>query len=287
MKNALPKTFLAAIAIAVTTFSNIAAANAIELLLAVANFNTSNETLVSIDRNTGLATAIGTLDSQMAPFGLSDRGGQLYTYDQLAQRIREIDPNTGATLATIDVGISPFGEGAIAFRSDGIGFMGSGGLFTFDVTGPSGSFINNYFGFSPPSMDGMDFDPVTGVLYGISSAFTGGAPNQNKLYTIDEVTATPTIVGATGVSDPNLGGLTFTEDGTLYAILNGQLYELNTSTGAATLVGSTGGFSAISGLTAITLADAVPEPGTTLLLAACVGMLGFVRRRRRTETQRL
>ena len=73
---------------------------------------------LSINPSTGAGTLIGNLSSSMAAFGLSNRGTSIYTFDQLADKIRQLDPATGHTLATVDIGVVTDGEGAIAFRSD-------------------------------------------------------------------------------------------------------------------------------------------------------------------------
>jgi len=79
-------------------------------------------------------------------------------------------------------------------------------------------------------------------------------------------------------------GMTFLPDGTL--MLAGglgnsgiaNLYTVNTTTGAATLVGQTD-FDKISGLTAVD-AQAVPEPASSFLVVSGVVAL-YARRRRR------
>ena len=131
---------------------------------------TFDNELLSIDASTGAGTLIGNLDSSMAAFGLSDRGTSVYTFNQHADRIIELDLATGGTLATIDIGFTTSGEGALAFRSDGIGFLSrtygsTGTLWSFDTTVPSSTTI----GGLNPGMDGLDFNG-SDVLYGISAS---------------------------------------------------------------------------------------------------------------------
>lgn len=220
-----------------------------------------SEELISIDTSTGAGTLIGSLDSVMWGFGLSDRGTNIYTFDQITDSIVQLDPSTGGTLATIDIGVIDIeGEGSIAFRSDGMGFLCSsagltGQLWNFDIIVPSSTAITSYGGLNP-SMDGLDFNG-SGVLYGLSQGGT-------NLYTINQTTGATTLVGSTSLQLAYLGGLTFTSDGTLYAVINDSLYTINAGTGAATLVGAIG-YDNISGLTAV-----VPLPGAVLL-----GILGL------------
>jgi hypothetical protein len=228
---------------------------------------TFNEEFLSIDPSTGAGTLIGPLDSEMAAFGLSDRGTSIYTFDQHADRIRQLDPATGGTLATIDIGVVTSGEGGIAFRSDGTGFLsssgGTGTLWSFDITAPSSTAITSDGGLSP-SMDGLDFNG-SDVLYGLSQI-------TYNMYTINQTTGATTYIGDTGFGAGGLGGITFTTDGTLYGVLHDSLYTINPETGAASLVGPIG-YNGVSGLTAV-----IPEPATLVILG--LGSLSLIRRKR-------
>jgi len=214
--------------------------------------------LLSIDPDTGAGTLIGDVNT-ITPFGLSDLGTRLYTFDKASNSILRLDPANGQTLQTINInptGVT--GEGALAFRSDGIGFLVSslaidGNLWRFDITVPS----STYIGLFVPSMDGLDFNG-SGVLYGLNQPL--GIGGMYELYTIDQASGATTLVGSTGVTvSGSVGGLTFAPDGTLYAELNDSLYTLNPATAAATLVGPIG-FSGISGLTAVATVSVDAQP---------------------------
>ncbi len=238
--------------------------------------------LISIDTTTGVGTLIGNLGVNALPFGLGFRGDDLYSYDQTQDLLIQIDPTTGAVIDDVDIGAGDLnGEGALDFRSDGIGFLANangttGQLFSFDVTVPSSTPITGVGGLSP-SMDGLAFDSAD-VLYGLSQS--SSVLGNSSLYTINTTTGVTTLVGSLGLSgDYNLGGLTFDSDGTLYAAVSlsdastpSYLYKVDKSTGAATIVGNGIGFNGVSGLAA--KQTPIPEPSSLVL--AGLGVAGLI-----------
>jgi hypothetical protein len=254
----------AGLAMAAAPFS----ANAV-LLYATANFN-SGDTLVTIDTNTQAITTIGNTGLG-ANFGLADYNGRLFGFDQIADRVEEIDPATGAQLNSFDIGVRTVGEGAISIDSNGNGFLtqcSAGGSWNFGLT-PAGS---TALGGGTPCFDGADFNSAN-VLYGLEQ-------NGGGLFTIDTTTGARTLVGPMGFSSGGLGGLTFDALDNLYAITNGgTLYGVNAATGASTRLFDTG-LRSVSGLSAIVPVAAVPEPATLGLFGMSLLGLGLMRRRR-------
>ena len=89
-------------------------------------------------------------------------------------------------------------------------------------------------------LSGLDFDPISGVLYGARS----GPYDTGVLVTIDTVSGQATQVASTPLT---LTTISFDENGTLYGVNNGplpgqdsQLYVVDKATGATTSVGSLG-----------------------------------------------
>ncbi len=228
--------------------------------------------LITINTTTGLGTLVAPLGATVSPTGLAFRGAQLYIWDNVADRVRELNPATGATIATLDVGATIGQEGDIAFRSDGVGFLSGGGgrFYDFDATLLTSNFITG--GQNPP-MDGLAFNS-TDVMYGLRE-------DGSSLHTINPVTAATTLVGPTGIpAGYNLGGLAFDSSDNLFASVSTPggpsfLYQLNTTTGVATLVGNIG-FTGVSGirfdasgtLFGITYGAAAPVPGVTITESA-------------------
>jgi hypothetical protein len=250
---------------------------------------TFSNQLITINPTTGAGTLVGNLDSQMFGYGLAVQNGKLYTYDQNAEVIRQLDPNTAHTLATISIGnTSGFvGEGDLAFRSDGTGFLSTAGspgvsLFSFNISNNTSSKISaEQFLF-----DGLAFNS-SDVLYGLSQAQSGDGTS--KLYTLDQTTGAKTLVGALNVPSATneiLGGLTFDSGGTLYGELSdgsstSTLVTIDPATGQATTIGNIAGFGNVSGIAFLPSAvTAAPEPSTLVLTGIGLVSLSLARRRR-------
>ena len=240
----------------------------------------SNE-LLQVDTTTGAGSAVATLSAPVSPYGIAFRGSHLYTFDAGSDRIWEINKSTGALSGAIDIGVGNLtGEGDLAFRSDGTGFLSSAlkpdftvsnDLFRFDVTTGTSTRI----GTTAVVLDGMAF--VGSTLYGI------GQEADAKLYIVNQTTAALTEVGALGVTNNSLfAGLAARSDGSLYAAINDQLFAINRTTGAAHSLDPTvldTGYSSVSGLAF----SPVPEP--SVYGAAGVGTLMLVAWFRRKRSQ--
>ena len=93
---------------------------------------------------------------------------------------------------------------------------------------------------------GLAFNPLTGVLFG--STANNVAAIQARLVTINPATGRVTVVGQfnagnAGTTPATMGDLAFDSAGNLYGVgtVGGpQLYRIDTVTGKATVVGSTG-----------------------------------------------
>ncbi len=206
-----------------------------------------------------------------APFieGLAFDGFNLFASDP-AGNLFTLNPDDGTVVHAISTaGGGLFGLGAVGGDGGGGGFRllagtGSGGTNEFCLvelqTDPVAEILVGPARYNP----GLDFDPISGVLYGASSSLRiidpadgsyttigliysasesgilmrsiafapdgtlyGHATSSNKLYTIDKATAFATEVG---VVSAITWGIDFAPDGTLYSAF-GSLFILDPVTG--------------------------------------------------------
>jgi hypothetical protein len=221
-----------------------------------------NNQLMTVDTN-GQGTLVATLSTNVSGYGIAARYGRLYTFDPNTDQIVEIDPATGSLGNSINIGVSNLvGEGDLAFRSDGVGFLVSAlhtngsvanDLYTFDVIAGTSQRVATSSG----PIDALAFD-TNNTLYALEQDGT-------NLCMLDQNAGILSVVGPLGIamSSP-FAGMTFGPDGTLYAAINDQLYILNKATGLATAASTNVldfGFSSVSGL-----AFAVPSTSAQLTL---------------------
>lgn len=126
----------------------------------------------------------------------------------------------------------------------------TGRLYTLDTTTNASTSV----GGMGQTMTDIALDP-TGGLWGITF---------NSLYSIDTTTAASTLVGSL-VSNAGMNGLTFDAAGTLFGSSSNStnLYRINTATGLASAIGSTGYLSS---------GDLAFDTGGNLFLSANTGV---------------
>ncbi|MDC8003327.1 T9SS type A sorting domain-containing protein [Aureisphaera galaxeae] len=114
--------------------------------------------------------------------------------------------------------------------------LSTGEFNSIDIT--TGTYTSMGTISPPPGQDwnGLEFDPATRTLYGISSDFSG----TSSLSTIDVGSMSYTLVGDTGMQGAISIAITSSGDMYSYDVVDDNFYSIDTSTGAATLLGPIG-----------------------------------------------
>jgi hypothetical protein len=254
-------------------------------LLATDWGTTSN--LYSLNTTTGVAALIGST-GQILLIGLVvDADSTIYSISEEANsRLWTLNPNTGAAtlvgslgfnLQEGDMTISPV-SGQM-YVADGAGDT----LYTVNKATGAATLVGS-FGAAGRDVSGLQF--IGSTLYGL--ALNDSAPD--ALVTVNPLTGLATTVGITGTNfgviaamgrDPGTGLTYIAGPSTSFGDDN-QLYSINLTTGAATLVHSISGVtSSISGFSvAGNPSILLPEPGGLLLAGIGLAALVGLRRRR-------
>ena len=266
IKTLLRRTLVSGAFLLLGCFS-LLAQNAGQMLYGITFFGNQ---LIAVDPTTGAGTLVGPLNATVSGYGIAARYGRLYTFNPNTDQIVEIDPATGALGNSINIGVTNMaGEGDLAFRSDGVGFLASS-LHT------NGSVANDFYTFDviagTSQRIGTTGGPIDALAFDSNNTLYALGQDGTNLSTVDQSDGTMNVVGPLGVSMSSpFGALTFGPDGTLYASINDQLYTINKSTGLATGMSTNVldfAFSSVSGL-----AFAVPSTLPQLTLVPEAGSL--------------
>jgi hypothetical protein len=227
----------------------------------------STSRLYTINTTTGLATAVGA-----APFSPA-LGGTAFGFDfnPVPDRIRVVSTDTS------DFRFNP-NDGTLAGTDTPLSYASgdSGAGLPPRVVGSA--YTNNFNGTAVTTLFGIDSNRDVLVMQGGSNGVP--SPNGGVLTTIGPGLGFNTsdlvgfdISGTTGVAFASLvpptGGAA-------------QLFTVNLTTGAATLVGTIGNGLTLTGLAAgVGAAPTIPAPGSLALLGICaLGLIVLARRRR-------
>jgi len=238
--------------------------------------DTDTQELFIIDTTDAGTTKVGSFEVEgvMAGLAYDANNDIMYGTTTRTDKLYSIDYTTGNAALIGDLGAS-FMHGLAYDNSADIlfGTYGSSegdGLYQIDVSTGNSTLIGNIGHFYEDHLNtvsGLAVHPLTNDLYGI----IGGPDNVSALVKIDKTTGSGTFLYEYSI--PNLEGLTFLQDGTLYATDNwsGNLYLLDILSDSTQLMGDTGLGNAL-GLTS------VPEPATIMLMG--LGGLIVIRRRK-------
>lgn len=246
--------------------------------------------LWSINLNTGVATRIGhTHFAEIESLSFSATG-VLYGVDDTTDQLVTCSITTGACAAAGALGVG-FVDSGLSFSDDGNLWMST------DGPGPPFNFYRLNPNTGAATLIGPQGQEVTGLAFWNGVLYGLGGDYLDNLVIVNRTTGATTPVGPLGTVTLIDGGIDFDGDGVLWGISNpsddvaipSQVFTLNTSTGAATVVATVtdSGGTPLVGFESLAIWPSeaeppfVPEPGTLLLLGSgLMGLVGYARLRR-------
>jgi hypothetical protein len=230
-------------------------------------FTESPRGLYNFDTDTGLSTLRCSMAGSERFFAMDRRpsDGAVFAVDLLGPGLWTINTESGATNRVGTLTPTVYHPEGIAFNPQ------TGELFVDSVNGAlykvnPATAATTFIGQSGKVLGGHSFIPDGSAMLAM-----GQGQGQDYLYKVDPTTAAATYVGPgiTATSVPE--DTTFAADGQFYGTdYHGSIYRLNTQTGAATFIGSTGHGDGLLGLIA------VPEPSTLMLVGmGIISMMVF------------
>jgi hypothetical protein len=222
--------------------------------------------LYSIDLSTGAATDLGAVGLADAE-GLEFVGSTLYGIGGSVMEFWNITTPPGFKIG--NTGSRSGIDAGLAYDSTKKKMYNiqrqspSSWLYDINISTGAATLIGTYTSGGAPDALAIN---SRGVAYALNATY------YDSLYTVDLSNGALTLVGALGVDLMAESGLAFDPaSGVLYGIIDtGKIYQINTSTGAATFVADTlGGFEGLA---------IIPEPATICLLG--LGALSLLRRKR-------
>jgi hypothetical protein len=199
--------------------------------------------LSTVNLATGATTFIGRVDADVTkyttPIALSadPTTGFLYAWNNSDGNTNETIVTTGVLLrlnvctgqaTQVSTSASGISAAALAVSPGGQMYLMRTSLYSVDKSNGAVTLIGS-LGAGIADVFGADFDPATGVLYGLGA---GG-----QLYTINTTSGAATLVANLSPGVGTVGSIAFTPGGGLIGTsIDGQLFDIDKATGAVSNV---------------------------------------------------
>jgi hypothetical protein len=214
-------------------------------------FSATNSPLYGIDSASGAGTLLGSTGFARLNSLARNAAGALVSASITnpgSSELITINPSTGAgaLLTAISFGATVPDIRGLAYSPADVLFAiqevvgGSDILYTINPANGVGTIVG---ATGLPGLQGLDFSP-SGQLFGWDVGLSGS--NGAGLVTINTTTGVATDVNP-AVGGIALQSIAFHSSGTLYGAVDSQLYSINPTTGAATLIGGSG-FAGLRGI---------------------------------------
>ena len=249
--------------------------------LIVGNDQTGVATIWNVDPMTGTATALySNSDGSAKPWGMA--------YDGATNMLYWNDGSTlygspfGATLTPTNLGTMMYNGSTVNFVAlgfkDGMLYgtrnISTEAVYEIDPETLNSTLVYQYS--SSYDFGGIDFDAVTGTMYGLTDSYPSGG--QRGLYEIDVMNQTVTFKAPYPAGETDIDGLAV-YDGIAYYVTDGpntvQQYFYKYDIASGTMLGTIP--SPFTGSGVFAAATWVPEPASAVLLA--LAGLAVLRRR--------
>ncbi len=213
-------------------------------IMYAATGNSNNGMLYSVDLLSGRADSIGSSDydevDYISKISINHHTHNMYgLYAQVASSyILRVNPTLGDAYILDTLNLA--NVQAIAFDTSAVlyAILKSGEIYTIDLSDGSYTQVAD----AGVNLTSIAFDPITNELYATAYAVLGS--NRDLLYKIDLLSGVPTIIGHTGFNTVT-NTIEFDAAGNLYGAIGAgntisDFIQIDKTTGAGTLIGSTG-----------------------------------------------
>lgn len=212
--------------------------------------------LATVHSSSGAVHVVGSMGRVMTDIAISP-GGSLFGID--GSNLYRINPFTASSTLVGSLGTS---ANSLTFGTDGTLYLANDNLYKVSTVSGHASLIGNA-GTSYASSGDLTF--FAGSLY-----LSGGTMTVDDLIRLDPSTGAGTLIGSLGLG--SVFGLA-ADDIALYGLSNKNVYTIDPTTGATTLLSTFTGDAV--GATWGAATAPVPEPETYALMLFGIGALGL------------